>query len=401
MSFSIHLALKRIRYNLRQYLFVMMQIALGVGLLYISLCVDMSLRNQMAAYSQSVADQVITISGTFVSGSELVITEDDFVAILQMDDQLVNALTYTIETGLYIEADGKQKRIQVLFVSDSFYEMLMHRPDIQSNGYYAGHEVYQHLSNDSVFVLNNNNVFSENTRELYGIPLTDFQPLIDIGISQMARNYLVQSYSGEDYSFANTLFLPLTAYEQNKPSKGGVPYLYMSIDTENINKTDAMIQRIVAYLQTEHPDYAYQCVNDLQEILMRTVGMMRNASLIRVVAICLLVIVTFGFLGLFMLIAKRRIRSFGIARMCGARNRQIVIELFLEICVLTLCGTFIGIMASSIAFMILQTTLYVIKHNVVALFICFAFALCITIVVSIAATHMTRRTTSINILAEQ
>jgi len=401
MSFSIYLAMRRIRYNLRQYLFIMMQIVLGVALLYASLCVDMSLRDQAIAYSKSVADQVITISGTSTSDQELAITGDDFKGILGMDERLVNTLVYTIETGLYVEANGQEKRIQVLFVSDKFYEMLMHHPEIQSDGYYAGRDAYQHLNSGTVRVLLNDNSFNENTAELYGVPLMAFLPLADSEVSQMARNYLAQSYSGEDYSFANALFLPLTAYVQQGSSIIGVPYLYMSIDVENVRETDAAIQQIVTYLQSEHPGVVYQCVNDLQEILMRNVGMLRNASLIRVVAIGLLIIVTFGFLGLFMLIAKKRVRSFGIARMCGAQNRQIVFELFVEICTLTLCGAFIGITASGIAFPMLKTTLYTVHHNAMAILICFALTLCITVIVCIAATHVARKTTSINILAEQ
>ncbi len=404
MIWNMRLARERILYNKKQYIFIVLQVLLGIAILYSSICADISVNRQSETYTQTVANQLMTVTGYSdeIEREALAISPEDFAYIQENIQPQGSKIVYTIETGMYVEQNDQKNRIQVLFVSEDFYDVIMDVRDLNPSEHYLGSEASNRLQEGHFEVDSYNEyAYQEQTGELFGVPLGDYRVLSAQQNGQTARSYQMNTFgNNNDLSFSNTIFLPIEEFSQYQSSIIGTAYLYVSTDNENTDQIQTFLNEIVQYLNQEHPSFRYRYTDDLQYLQDANTGVIRNVQLIRVVAGLLLVIVAFGFLGLFMLLAKKRQRSFAIAIMCGATIRQIIAELFIEVMTLMFAGTCLGIVIGGFALPLFSIPLYTVYNSVWAILICFGLTLCISAVVTLIISQSIKKLTPVNVLRQ-
>ena len=404
MIWNMRLARERILYNKKQYIFIVLQVLLGIAILYSSICADISINRQSETYTQTVANQIMTVTGySDEAGSEArAISPEEFAYIQENIQPQGSKAAYTIETGMYIEQNNQTNRIQVLFVSEDFYDVIMDAQDLNPSEHYLGSEV-SNLLQEGHFEVQSyyEYAYQDQTGELFGVPLGDYIVLSTQQNGQTARSYRMNtSENDDDYSFSNTIFLPIEEFSQYQSFISGTAYLYISTDNENTDQIQTFLNEIVQYLNQEHPSVSYRYNDDLQYLQNANTGVIRNVQLIRVVAGLLLAIVAFGFLGLFMLLAKKRQRSFAIAIMCGATIRQIIAELFIEVITLMFAGTCLGIVIGGFALPLFSIPLYPVYNSVWAILICLGLTLCISAAVTFIISQSIKKLTPVNVLRQ-
>lgn len=398
MKWSFSLAWKRIRYSIYQFAIVGMQVIIGMALLYISLSVQLSISQQGKRYAQTTAQQVTTISGISMSGDTLSILPEDYSAIvIKIQDSDVSS-AYAIDTGIYIKKGDKDLRINVKFVTEKYYELLMNMNEVEAEGTYLGHKAREALTTDGIGITYGEFALDEKMNILFGVPLKDYKDLDTVDITNVARNYWVSSSLSDDYTFSNTIFLPIQKYEEFSKYIEGVSYLYL--DSKDQVESKPVLQSILRFLNDAHPDAVYDHRDDLLELSLGATGQNRTAQLIWVIAILLLVIILFGLLGLFLLLAQKRRRSYIIARLCGASTIDIFSEAFFEASILVFASSCLGIVIGSLFLPMFSTALYPVRNQANAVIICLLLAGLISILVCLGTIMGIRESNNSKLIVE-
>ena len=398
MKWSFSVAWKRIVYSIHQYAIIGIQVVIGMALLYMSLSVQFSVNQQGKKYEQTVAQQVTTISGISGSGDALSILPEDYSAILMKIQDSAVSVAYAVDTGIYIRDEDKNFRINVKFVTEKYYELLMNENVVEAKDAYWGRKAREVLTTDGIRIIYGEFAFDEKLNKLFGVPLKDYKDLVTDGITNVARNYWASFSLSDDYSFSNTIFLPIEKYDEFSKYIEGVSFLYL--DSKDQMKSKPVLQSVMHFLKDAHPNAVYNQRDDSLELSLGATGQNRTAQLVWAIGILLLVIILFGLLGLFILLSQKRKRSYIIARLCGASTIDICTEAFFEASMLIVASSCLGIVLGSLFLPLFSTALYPVHNQANAVIICLLIAGLISVLVCLGTIIGIRESSKSRLIVE-
>lgn len=383
MKYALYRAMRNTLHNIRQYIFVLFQIIVGIALLFISLSIEGSFGQEIEFYKSTLAQNLVTVSG-YSDSKGLDITPKDFRYISDHLKPLSTQLAYSIDFAIYIRAGIEEKRVPVYFVSDDYYLLLMNWDNSQSNAFYAGDWIVEALQESGVDSLNNPAIFNVQKKLLFDYPLLSYAQLDkNIVMKQTARSVLIEGVSDESSSFQNSIFLPLNQYFAYEQEVFGTSYLFVPIDTNNLENTDSFCIDILKYLKSQHPKNDYQYTKDFSFLLDRTNSLTQSTELFNIISSIILVIVLFSLTGLLMLIIHRRRYAIATSMMCGASDYQISFELMAEVFFVVLTGTLFGILVGFLLLPSLHVEGFEIHYTYIAIFSCLGIGTAITVIGSL------------------
>lgn len=336
MRWSLKLVLHRLQANVKVNITLVLQIALGTALFFASLSIYESCIIQQQHNRDSMTNLAVTISEN--GGNETgKITISDYQAI---KNSLANApceVIYSIETGIY----AQEQRISVLFVSSN-YGSWMAGQDELGQTYAMGQKAAERLINNVPCISATAEMYDAEHQLLFGYPLKSYQVLNFDSISKTARGQQVSIQSDTDYSYANTVFVPLDALSANW-SEYGTTYIYLVPHDHAASQMDTFCKQAINTLSTVHPSLHVMYQNDYLALQSQANELIRNAELFKTIALVMLIILSFEIIGHFMLIVFRRQKTYAISRMCGAKTIQLLLELFLEVGGIAFMGAIVGL----------------------------------------------------------
>ncbi len=345
MRYSFEKAWKRFCANIRKYLFLMLQILVGVCMVALSLNINLSFQKESAAFARDVNNLYVNISaGTLYDNAPDTLSADDYTAMQEHFSAQKDAFAYYKKYDLFDSAN--ETYIPVLFVDDNFYPLIMKAETVPEGRAYIGSSARQYLDD---FALSQgkepHDFWDAANSTVFGIPLSSLQPMENLRYHSKAllEDGFMSGVSGE-VGFEDYLILPLFVYEGlASPPPAFVSRLAVSLPS---NGDTALPKDVLHFLEQLHADKEVYDVANFYSMAIDNLN--RNvhiAALLNFIAAFVLIIVVFGLIGLLFILVSQRNREFAIALMCGARHGQLAREVFLEIfCVVTL-----GVLAGNLA----------------------------------------------------
>ena len=345
MQYLLLKAWKRFRANIRKYIFLIVQISVGVCMVALSLNITYTFREQFAAFQQSIDNLYINIqAGEFYGNSPDVLSIDDYKEIQKEFEAEKDSISYYKNCDLYDAVHDYW--VPILFVDDNFYPLLMKAADHKENNVYIGNKAQQYLNEFMSLQEKGTHDFvnvKENT--VFGIPVSSFIPLekLDYHSKALLEDGFISGVFGE-VDFNDYIIFPLSIYENLAVPPSSRNSLAITVGQND--QTNILTRSILNYLEQQHKGEEYTLTNYYamaEENLNRDVHI---AELLNVLSAFILTIVVFGFLGLLFILINQRNKEFAIALMCGATQGQLMLEIFMEILLAVLMGVCIGNLAS-------------------------------------------------------
>ena len=360
MKWSLKLVLRRLLLNKKRNILLVIQIFLGAAVLFSCLSIEESCRRKSAEYSEGISSRAITINANRSPEDEDLNT-DDYEYI--RDNLLPENYTavFTFSTGMYIEYNGREWRVPVVFASEGYMTAMAGVKNPDPEGYYLGEKLTEAFYSNECRVTYGEGIYDRAAGELFGRPVRDYTVPEVSSTAQTAGDSYQNSFLDEDLTFANSIILPLALHDRYKDSLVGISGLYIIPEQENDPSVDEVCGRICSELSERYPSGWFTYSNDLADLLKFQTELLLNASLFKTVSAVMIIILFFELIGQFMLTAFRRQRSFAIARMCGAAAGKLVLELFLEIGLPASLGALAGIGAAALAVPSFSSSLYSVQ----------------------------------------
>lgn len=339
MRYLLYKAWKRFRANLRSYLFLIIQISVGVCMIAVSLNISFSFEEQFSAFRQSVNNRYISIQpGDVYGNSSDTLSVRDYREIQTEFEAEKDLLSYYKDYSLS-NSDGSYG-VPVLFVDENFYTLLMKAANHREGGVYLGSRARQYLSD---FMATPSDFMDTKNQTVFGVPISSFVPLekLDYQSKALLEDGFLSGVFGET-DFEDYIIFPLSVYEGLAAQPDCRSSLAVATGQ---NQAEQLARDVLVFLEQRHEGEEYQVYNYgtmAEDHLNRN----RNiAGLLNALSAFVLIIVVFGFLGLLFILVSRRNREFAVALMCGASKRQILLEVFFEV----LIGVLIGVCAGNLA----------------------------------------------------
>lgn len=157
------MAFARIKKHLWLYISVAIQIALGTGILYIALTMQLNAQRQFDELVSSAWNGIATITGRFWGYREdEAVTKEDYFNLRKELSNFDIPLIFEEKSFIRIDVNGTTQYIDVLFVSDNYHRIMMGMENAEAGAVYAGKNVMPLLSDGM---------------EIYGVPIKEIKPL--------------------------------------------------------------------------------------------------------------------------------------------------------------------------------------------------------------------------------
>ncbi len=394
MRFLLMMVFARIKKNFGQYVTVALQIALGSGIMYTALAMQLSAQAQFAALRQSVAGSTAAINGSYedpaVYGENEVpplISPEDYAAIAKSLPEPGAEVCYEEWFVIGGGAGGVETNIPVLLVSDNYFRYCVGLSAHDPARAYVGQNAAALLASHNFAVSQwSEGYWDAKDRSLLGVPVDALMPLSGNRYANTVQNSamsrLTDSLTGEqaEWSYADAVIFPLSL--ASAYAGEGQATLYVPVSAENPAAADRVCGQITALMAERHPGALYSYSNPFKTVESSYNAQAFNARLMTVVSLVLFGILCFGFSGLLLLLVNKRKASLAISRMCGARLGRLAAELFAEVAVVVFAGAVAG-MAVAAAALPLQSSFFIKAQNSVpALLLCLLGLLLVCALVS-------------------
>ena len=393
MNYLLKKSFQRFWKNRKKYAFIILQLTAGTCMMALAFHIRFSFQEQFRTFQKEIDSQYINIMANDKGGETEPLTFSDYTYIREHLNPDGNGMAY------YKECLLSDMQINVLFVDEAFYSIVMSAQGYEAGAAYIGENARQKLNS----VLGSKNEFSyydKSVETLFGVPISSLTPLNTITYSSKALLTDAQFAVVEgSCTFEDYLIFPITVYEESGIGCRGWNNLVLSLTGANMESLQKQIHSVTAYLTTQYEDESF-VVNNFytytEQQLNRNVHL---AELLNFISIFILVIVVFGFTGLLLILLNKRRREFSIIRMCGATSRQITWEVFFEILYVVIFGVLLGNLLS-LPFLPLFDNMTGMAFHIETLLLCLAGGLFISVFVCMIALHKVRRLSPVVVLKD-
>ncbi len=334
MYYLFERGLKRLYRNKKKYLLLIFQVIVGMCMISLSLNMIFNYQLQMMRMEDKLSHPYATIS----SRGQNNISSDDW--------EIINAQWPNENLSFYFQYDvstGNSEDVNILFVDESFYENVL---GIQLGSNSGKTNVFANTKAQNALLAGAVNdpelqpYCNLNDKTFFGFSISDFTSLDDeeLRCPSLLTYTIYESDSICIPSFKDAIILPLSA-KGNLPCSSYIVLPFEIGEEESVNQLAIMVQEKLLSV-SENPDIEIRnYYTEIQGIVGRNSVLARMLTLI---AAFILAVVVFGLTGLLLVFLNQRKREIAVAIMCGAKQSQIVEEVFFEAFSVVFIGTVIG-----------------------------------------------------------
>lgn len=302
MSYVFYRAVNRIKKQRKRYLWLILQIVVGVGMLSTALNLTLSFHRQNRTYQEMAARPFVDLK-----------VENAALKPSELDQLRKSGAILFYQYGAF---EGCTKDYFQLFVDEPFYTQIMGMEDPPLGKVIAGKNAAALLDKDTSFV-----------------PLESLR--------YKAKTLLSDTVYTPDaivpVSFDDYVIFPLNAVSQPP----GLLHIAFLLDGGG-QFISTKLNDIQAWLASSHPEGNYIISNYAQQVEETLSRNVVSTQLIQMLSAFIILIVFLGLTGLLLVLVNSRQRELAVSLMCGASYRQLMAEVFWEIFLVIAAGAVIG-----------------------------------------------------------
>lgn len=302
MGYVFYRAINRIKKQRKRYLWLAVQIVIGVGMLSTSLNLTFSFHRQIRAYQEMISRPFVDLR-----------VENAILKPEELDPLRETGAVLFYQYGAF---EGCTENYSQLFVDEPFYTQIMGMDDPPLGKVLAGKKAAALLNGDVPFV-----------------PLDSLQ----YEAKALLSDTVYTPDSIVPVSFEDYVIYPLDAASL-PPGSLHIAFL-LNGDGQAIS---AKLDEIQARLAVSHPEGNYTISNYARQIEGALSRNTVSAQMIQMLSAFIILIVFFGLTGLLLVLVNSRQRELAVSLMCGASYRQLMAEVFLEVFLVVAAGTVVG-----------------------------------------------------------
>lgn len=356
--YVITIALRMMRYYWKLHLSILVQIAAGIGVVYVSFVLYHSIQTYYENLLSRINEMNWSISVRPIGdSSKYPLSYDQYK---QLQDAHPNAtFPVYVSFSAYIPNDeGELDRAVFLYATDDFIQstLQINNDDFeQGETAYVGDRIQAVMNSDTPLLMMNPNApqyhIKDQRLSMNNEAFLNIQSINELSSSQ---SYIELSLNFEDYNkeqipLSHVVLLPFTAYYSIFPSVGisGLHIDMIADETVTDEQGATLIMQVLDQLLTWNGhEYNYDVNTKLQALLL-SISRIRNAALVAttIAGICL-IIVTLGLTGLLHALFHRRQHTFAIHTAIGVKKQTLFAGMMLEATLPSLIGGIIGTSAS-------------------------------------------------------
>lgn len=356
MFYLIRRAFGRLWWNKKIYIFILLELVIGLTIIACQMNVSAAIEARLAEYERQFEKSGISIHYFLAEGDVmsdgLAITREDFEFLAKQYGAEVE-LSYVSYGSAY---NFDMKTITILGMSDFAFERMF---GVERKEPYIGSTAKTYVEK--------------------GVVGMDDELSIDVnGIQIKETSYPFQEFNSEQNKVGIIDFSSIAMYDKLAETCIVVPLSMQEILEEKkvlrnctlelCGTGDTRGQRIreigeeiIVLLSERHTNYTYEQVNKIKDYEENSASLSDSLTLLSWISGFSLFIVSVGITGvLFILLDKRR-KDTLISYWVGAEKWKLVVELFLELCILCLLGGAVSLGIAAAMVTALQTSQYVVK----------------------------------------
>ena len=380
-------AAKRVRGNRKRYALIVLQVALGVGMISLSLNLTIGFHKQFGSFQKQLSRPYVAVTTDQRFREEKSeITLEDWKNVKKRFAQGRQISFYK----QYAFSEGCKGDIYFLFVDDSFYQDIMGMKNIPAReSVLIGKRARQRLTETRRIEDSKAATYLDRKKgTLFHWPIASFVPLETTGYD--AEGLLSDTrYSDQSVQagpFDDFIIFPLSAV-QELPCNS---YIALPTGSENNKTISKQAVAIQTYLMTQHPGQRYTVRNYTAEVKATLGRNVHVSEMLNFLAGFVLIIVTFSLVGLLLVLLNQRKVEFAISFLCGATYRQILMEVFGEIAFVVVGSAVLGNLLSVLILPMFAGSFVQVGYDISTLAICVGGALLLCVVVCGIALHRIR-----------
>lgn len=339
MKYAIQLSLKKFTYNLKHYIAISLQFAIGICLIFVAFNMQFTAAEQLNRAENQTPDNLVKITGDMTYADFLKIC--DSVSIPE-DTELI----YYKSLYVYFYKNGQQFPIHVYYVDNLFYKYIVGNDTLIADTVYAGKNVISLFQGDGVKVDKYNaEYFDETTQNLLGTDISTWKELKGARYTMPPMEYemsITNDVVPAVPTFDDSVFIPID-YADSAVDNPQFSTLYVTLVSRNSEITENYCIELCKALRIIHPDidYNYNYYNGWISGIF--IEMENYAFCMKIISVIVFVITFYGLSGILLLAINKRKRDMSIAIICGASKRKVFIELFSEVTCIIFSGMLLGI----------------------------------------------------------
>ena len=325
MIYLVKKSYKKLYLYRKRYFPLLLEMIIGISMIAVALNIVCSFQERVTRFQENVNNLYINISSNLLNAEASdVITSADNNHIKEIIANKNTLTTY------YKKCYFKEASIDLLFVEESFFTVIMKSHDYDSRAVYIGSNALQKL---------NQYIDERYIYELLGFQILSFVPLENLVYeSKSLLSDAFLSVTFDEKTFDDYIIFPIDAhlFLQEKCESNIV------VADDNTDRLLTQVRIIDGYLESKYSNTAYNIFN---YHLLAGEEISKNANiaeLLNIISGFILIIVSFGLLGLLLIRVNRRRREFAISLMCGATRLNIMLEVYIELLSLVMIAVVVG-----------------------------------------------------------
>lgn len=336
MLYLVNRALRRLKWNIKIYVFIVLELVIGFTIIANQMNVTYAVEERLEAFKTQYTESGISVnaySKDLFGKRELPVTKKDYDYIVQEYGQILN-VSYISYGSVYT---SNMETITVCGMSETALQKMF---QTEADTAYIGAEAKRLLGAADI-------VLGESAVTICGDEIeangTEYL-LLDIPNEKNKENLLsFSAMASADIPLSKCIIIPLSLQEILEE----YDVLYnCSLELIGKEGTDSgQLQEagneIVKYLLQQHEDNTYETENKIAEYEKGSNDLSETVRLLSWVAKFSLFLVVVGMVGVLFILLEKRKKDFIISFWVGAEKWKLVVELLLEM--LFLCVTAGGI----------------------------------------------------------
>lgn len=386
MKYTIHRALNKLWNNRIIYLFLLIELSIGIS---VTLCGHLSSRSAQKRldeyYSQFEIGEMVVEYYSKGNIFETAITYDDY-SYLKQNYGMQYEFTYFLYTNSIFQLcdSNEVENVTILAMNKDAFSSLFGFE--QQERIYVGSEISEALALGDI-------VFPERWIEMseHSVRIGDHSISNIERIPKGFEKLITRAIQDFDLDVNKLMILPeslINTLEEESVSL--VSFLMLQQQTEE--KSD-QIALILEELSRRHIGYSYAVVDLGIQIEQFIADLTQEIRLLSWVSKITLVITTLGIIGVLFLFLQFRRREYAIALTQGATHQMIFRELYCEVLILNGLAGIVGILIAVVAIPYLSTSMFTTSFSltvipiVIAIILIITFSVCISILFCIRSIY--------------
>ncbi|MDF2686422.1 MAG: hypothetical protein K0S55_1604 [Clostridia bacterium] len=405
MNYILKKALLHIKYNKKNYIIFFIQTVIGMIILSLVLTVLLSMLDSINRIKAITDDDIVLIGSSIIERKDGdSFTEENYNYILNnYGDKIYLPILYKTFVNMF--CDNEFLLFDIIFIDDVFMKLFI-SDKVEGFGEgetaYIGSELYEKLiENITLFDKNVISKINQNEIILGNGKVLSVKPMSDIVKNDKDKELYFNTghYVNIDeskFDLKKAVILPIEAYEsENFFSDKNIILKFKN----GTNSKNDVINEITEYLKNFNKNYNYTAVLPEENYYSLLEQELMLFIILLVIGIFVLLIISFGLIGILLIFTNRRTGEVAVVVACGAFRKKIYAEFLLStFCIIGSGGILGSITGCIIALTCISYQQFNMNFQPFAIIICVLLSLLITIIGSILPIMRVRKLKPMEIL---